>query len=212
MTVTPEPIPFRQNGGLKLIVAWLALVWLWSAIAPVDREIWVIENVLVFAYVGLLAGTYRRFRFSNLSYALFALFMTLHLVGAHYTYLQVPAGQWVQALLGLERNPYDRIVHFGFGLLLAYPMWEVLIRAARIRLSWSYFVAVNGILAFGAFYELLEALVVIVAPHVDAAWLCTQGDIWDAHKDTALGFAGGIITMLLVRWQVGRRGCWLQPR
>ena len=212
MNTLIAPPHFRENTALKLTVAWLILVWAWSAIDPVDREIWVIENFLVFAYVGLLVVTYRTFRFSNLSYGLFALFMTLHLVGAHYTYAEVPAGHWIQSLFALERNPYDRIVHLSFGLLLAYPMWEVLIRAARVRLSWSYFVAVNGILAFGAFYELLEALVVIVAPHVDAAWLCMQGDIWDAHKDTALGFFGGIVTMLLVRWQVHRRGCWLQPR
>ena len=212
MNTLPAPPHFRQNNALKLTVAWLVIIWVWAAIEPIDREIWLIENVLVFSYVALLILTYRYFRFSNLSYGFFALFMTLHLVGAHYTYLEVPIGQWIQAFFDLERNPYDRMVHLAFGVLIAYPMWEALIRAAHIRLSWSYFVAVNGILAFGAFYELLEALVVIVAPHVDAAWLCTQGDIWDAHKDTGLGFVGGIITMLLVRWQVGRRGCWLQPR
>lgn len=206
-----EPTPFRQNNVLRLIVAWLALVWLWSAISPVDREVWFIENFLVFAYATLLVLTYRRFRFSNTSYGLFAIFMTLHLIGAHYTYAQVPAGLWLQTAFDAVRNPYDRIVHLGFGLLLAYPMWEALVRAARVRLAWSYFLAVTGILAFSAFYELLEAFVVVVLPHVDAAWLCTQGDIWDAHKDSGLAFGGGILTMLFVRWRVRRRGCWLQP-
>ncbi|HDP88485.1 MAG TPA: DUF2238 domain-containing protein [Thioalkalivibrio sp.] len=199
-------MPFRQDRVLRLLVAWLVLVWLWSAINPTDYEIWVIENLLVAGYVALLVLTQRRLRFSNASYALFVLFMTLHLVGAHYSYAEVPLGRWLQALYEGDRNPYDRIVHFAFGLLIAYPMWEALLRSARTTPAWSYFLAVTGILAFSAFYELLEAAIVVMLPHVDIAWLATQGDPWDTHKDTALAFAGGILAMLFTRWRVGRYG------
>ena len=184
-------------------MGWLALVWLWSGVGPGDREIWLIENLLVVAYFSLLIGTYRRFQFSNLSYAMFGLFMTMHLIGSHYTYAEVPLGRWLGELLGEERNHYDRIVHFSFGLLLAYPMREALIRAAGLRVSWSYFTALCGILGFSVFYELLEAFIVFLFPESEAPWLCTQGDEWDSQKDSAVAFAGGIIAMVTT-WAIYR--------
>ena len=88
---------FRRNHVLHAMIAWLLLFWLITAIAPINRQDWLLENLLVFAYVALLASTYRVFAFSNLSYGLFALFMTLHLIGAHYTYTETPFGFWFQA-------------------------------------------------------------------------------------------------------------------
>jgi hypothetical protein len=82
---------FRHNRPLQLMVGWLLIYWLVMAIAPFDRFDWLLENLLVFIYGALLASTYRRFAFSNLSYGLFTLFMTLHLTGAHYTYSETPA-------------------------------------------------------------------------------------------------------------------------
>ena len=88
---------------------------------PLYPRDWLLENLLVFFYAALLIVTYRWFRFSNLSYALFTLFISLHLLGAHYTYSETPFGFWLQDWFGFERNHYDRIVHFCFGLLIAYP-------------------------------------------------------------------------------------------
>ena len=191
---------FRANRPLQLLVLWLVALWVATAIGPLHPRDWLLENLLVFVYSALLVATYRRFRFSNLSYTLFTMFLSLHLVGAHYTYSETPLGFWLQVLFDLERNQYDRIVHFSFGLLIAYPFREILVRQAGIKDSWSYFLAVNGILAFSAFYEILEGIIaMLVSPELGSAYLGTQGDEWDAQKDSFLAFSGAVVAML-VTW------------
>lgn len=180
------------------MLLWLLLLWIITAIGPFNRRDWLLENLLVFIYAGLLVASYRRFAFSNLSYGLFTVFLSLHLVGAHYTYEHSPPGAWLQALFDTERNHYDRIVHFAFGLLIVYPFREILLRAARVHPTWSYFLAVNCVLAFSACYELLEgAVATIVSPELGAAYLGSQGDSWDAQKDAFLALSGALLTMTL---------------
>jgi putative membrane protein len=195
---------------LQGLILWLAVLWVITAIEPFNRRDWLLENLLVFIYGTLLVVTYRRFVFSNLSYMLFGVFISLHLFGAHYTYAEMPFGFWLQDTFDQTRNHYDRIVHFTYGLLIAYPFREILMRVAGVRPGWSYFLPVVGILAFSAFYEFLEAAVaVIVSPELGAAYLGTQGDIWDAEKDTFLAFSGAIIAMTIVwmyQTKTGRRG------
>ena len=191
---------FRCNRVLQGLVLWIILLWIITAINPLFPRDWLLENLLVFVCAALLVRSYRRFQFSNLSYALFALFLSLHLVGAHYTYAETPFGFWLQDLFDLERNHYDRIVHFSFGLLIAYPMREILLRQSGLNRTWSYFIAINCIMAFSAFYEVLEIIAAaIVSPELGDAYLGTQGDEWDAQKDSFLAFTGSIIAML-VTW------------
>lgn len=200
--LTPE---FRQNRFLQGMLLWLLILWAAMAVAPFDRGDWLLENVLVFVYAALLIVTYPRFRFSNLSYGLFGIFLSLHMVGAHYTYAETPFGFWLQEALDLSRNHYDRIVHFSFGLLIAYPFREFLVRVAGVRVRWSYLLVMVTVLGFSGFYEALEgAAAVIVSPELGLAFLGTQGDIWDAQKDTALAFAGSIIAMIIT-WMADRR-------
>lgn len=199
------PQPFRNNRTLQGLVLWLALLWVITAIEPFNRRDWLLENLLVFIYAALLVASYRRFAFTNLSYLLFGLFLSLHMVGAHYTYSEMPTGFWLQSTFDLDRNHYDRVVHFTYGLLNAYPFRDIFMRAAGVRRSWSYFMAVVAVLAFSAFYEFLEAIIaVIVSPELGEAYLGTQGDIWDAEKDTFLAFIGAIISMSIV-WFYNRR-------
>lgn len=189
---------FRSNRLLQGLVCWLIVLWIITAIDPFNRRDWFLENLLVFFYGTLLVLTYRRFAFSSLSYLLFTVFMSLHLVGAHYTYAEVPFGFWLQDALGMTRNHYDRIVHFSFGLLIAYPFRELLLRAAGVVHSWSYLLAVCIVLAFSGFYEVIEGIVaMIVDPELGMAYLGTQGDVWDAQKDTFLAFCGSVIAMLI---------------
>lgn len=189
---------FRSNRLLQGLVCWLIVLWIITAIEPFNRRDWFLENLLVFFYGTLLVLTYRRFAFSSLSYLLFTVFMSLHLVGAHYTYAEVPFGFWLQDALGMTRNHYDRIVHFSFGLLIAYPFRELLLRAAGVVHSWSYLLAVCIVLAFSGFYEVIEGIVaMIVDPELGMAYLGTQGDVWDAQKDTFLAFCGSVIAMLI---------------
>ncbi|MFO7576307.1 MAG: DUF2238 domain-containing protein [Pelovirga sp.] len=190
----------RDNRFLLGLLVWLGGLWIVTAIAPFDRWDWLLENLLVIFFVALLLLTYCRFVFSRLSYTLFVLFLSLHLVGAHYTYAQTPFGFWLQDLFDLTRNHYDRIVHFAFGLLLAYPLRELLMRAAGVKTSWSYLLVIITVLGFSGFYEVLEgAVAVIVSPELGSAYLGTQGDEWDAQKDTALAFSGAVVAMSLLR-------------
>lgn len=188
------------NRFLQLLLIWLGGLWIVTAIEPFDRRDWLLENLLVFIYGALLLFSYRRFVFSNLSYGLFGVFLSLHLIGAHYTYAETPFGFWLQDALGLSRNHYDRIVHFAFGLLIAYPFRELLIRVAGVKPRWSYLLAVITVLGFSGFYEALEAVVAVaVSPELGAAYLGTQGDEWDAQKDTALAALGAIVAMAVTR-------------
>jgi putative membrane protein len=135
---------------------------------------------------------------SDLSYILLAVFLTLHAVGAHYTYSQVPLGDWLKDALHLSRNHFDRIVHFAFGLLLAYPVREFLLRAVGVKNFWAYYAPVSAILAFSGFFEIVESWVaMLVSPELGDAYLGTQGDIWDAQKDMTVAFVGAILTMVI---------------
>ena len=110
---------FRQNNLLKFLAASYALVWIMTAIQPVYPADWMLENILVVPFIFLVVLTYKRFPLSDLSYICMALFMALHAVGAHYTYAETPAGYWIQEWFGFQRNHFDRVVHFSFGLLMA---------------------------------------------------------------------------------------------
>lgn len=191
---------FQSNRLLQGLTGWLILLWIITAINPLYPRDWLLENLLVFIWGAVLVVSYRWFRFSNLSYGLFTVFLSLHLIGAHYTYAETPFGFWLQDLFDLERNHYDRIVHFSFGLLLAYPMREILLRRSGVASGWAYFLAVNCIMAFGAFYEVLEVIAaMIVSPELGNAYLGTQGDEWDAQKDAFLAMLGAIIAMGVTR-------------
>lgn len=176
------------------LLAGYAVIWTWLAIAPIDRQDWLLENLLAVTLVAILVLTYRRFQFSNLSYVLIALFLALHAVGAHYTYAKVPAGYWLQDTFGLSRNPFDRIVHFSYGLLLVLPIRELLMRLAGIRGFWSYYLPISAVLAQSGFFEVVEGVVAaIVNPELGSAYLGTQGDEWDAQKDMAAAFTGALL-------------------
>ncbi|MDH3635915.1 MAG: DUF2238 domain-containing protein [Gammaproteobacteria bacterium] len=195
----------QSNRVLQGFIMWLILVWIITAIKPLYPSDWLLENLLVFIWSAILVVSYRWFKFSNLSYGLFTVFLSLHLVGAHYTYAETPFGFWLQDLFDLERNHYDRIVHFSFGLLLAYPMREILLRRSGVGSGWAYFLAINCILAFSAVYEVLEVIAaMIVSPELGNAYLGTQGDEWDAQKDAFLALLGSIIAMG-VTWALVRK-------
>ena len=188
------------------LLAWYALFWSFMAISPVDRGDWFLENVLALSAVALLLATYRRFRFSTVSYVLITAFLTLHAIGAHYTYAEVPFGFWLQHSFGLSRNPFDRLVHFAYGFLLVYPLRELLMRLAGTKGFWSYYLGVSGILAQSGFFELTEAVVAqTVSPELGTAYLGTQGDEWDAQKDMMAALFGAVVMAGFI-WLVERQG------
>lgn len=197
-STTHKTVAFARNRLLQVLALWYAVVWIVTSLRPLDRHDWLLENLLVFGLVIVLIGTYRAFPLSDLSYLLITAFMTLHAVGAHYTYAQVPLGFWMQHALGLARNHFDRIVHFSFGLLLAYPIREVFLRVANARGFWAYYLPLDVTLAFSALYEIMEMVIAtLVAPGTGDAWLGTQGDVWDPQKDMGLAALGALICMCI---------------
>jgi putative membrane protein len=190
---------FTENRFLQIALACYAVFWIALAIHPLDRSDWFLENLLVFATAGVLIPTYRKFQLSNLSYALILVFLAFHAVGAHYTYAKVPAGLWLMDWLHLKRNHYDRVVHFAFGFLLLYPVRELLIRSAGAKPSWAPWLAAAALWALSSFFEILEGIIAqIVRPDLGAAYLGTQGDMWDAQKDMIAACAGAILMALLL--------------
>ena len=196
----------HRNYVLTLL-ALLAALWVPLAFDPFDRRDWLLENVLLVLAIALLAATYRRFPLSRISYTLIFVFLCLHTIGAHYTYAEVPYDAAWRALtgssfnewVGWERNNFDRLVHFSYGLLLAYPVREVFIRVAGMRGFWGYFLPLDLTMSTSMLYELVEwAVAEVFGGDLGMAYLGTQGDVWDAHKDMALASLGALIAMSIV--------------
>jgi len=197
-------LPHRQF--LFLLSALLAIEFAILAVDPHDRKDWLLENALVVVFVGFLFVSYRRLTLSRISYFLIFVFLSLHLIGAHYTYSEVPYDRWFEALtghslnqwLGWERNNFDRVVHFSYGLLLAYPMREVFLRVVTLRGFWGYFFPLDMTMSTSMIYELIEwGAAALFGGDLGQAFLGTQGDVWDAHKDMALASSGALIAMLI---------------
>lgn len=192
----PVVLPLPENPFLKRLLAAYLVLFLALAVAPKYRSDWLLENLLVFAFAGVLAATHRRFVFSNFSYALLAAFLTLHAVGAWSTYAESPLGFWLQRLFDLPRNPYDRLVHFAFGFLLAYPVREIVLRRLRGGPAAAFLIPLFVLVASSAAYEIVESWVArIVSPELGTAWLGTQGDEWDAQKDMNLAQLGALLAL-----------------
>jgi len=189
----------RRSALPVYLFAFYALFWAALAIAPLNRTDWLLENLLVFAAGPWLIRMYRKRPLSNASYILLAIFFCLHAIGSHYTYSEVPAGYWIRDIFGLARNHYDRVIHFSFGMLMCYPLQELIARAARPRGNWPLFFSVTIVCSFSVTYEIMEWVVaVLVNPDAAMAFLGTQGDVFDAQKDSALAALGAIITAVFI--------------
>jgi putative membrane protein len=186
--------------GLFLIEA--AIV----AIKPWYPQDWMLENILPVVFLAYLWGTVNRLTMSKVSYTLIFIFLAFHEIGSHYTYAEVPydalfkslTGISFNELVGWERNNFDRVVHFLYGLLLGYPIRELYFRIADARGFWGYFLPLEFTMATSMLYELIEwGAANVVGGDLGMAYLGTQGDIWDAHKDMALASLGALIAMII---------------
>ncbi|MCC6766288.1 MAG: DUF2238 domain-containing protein [Deltaproteobacteria bacterium] len=187
------------------------VVWVALAIAPRFREDWFLENLPTLVALPLVVWSSRRFRFSDRAYAQGTLFAILHTIGSHYTYSEVPIGDWIRDAFGLGRNHYDRFVHFAFGLLMLRPVRELGFGRGQHRrpgeLGTLYF-SIAGVALWSALYEIVEWLTArVVDPAAGTAFLGTQGDPWDAEKDMACALVGALVAAALAaaRARTGRR-------
>ena len=193
---------------LLTLVGLFLLVWGALAIDPFDRHDWVLENLLVVGLaVALLLG-HKHYLPSRSAATLIFLYLSIHQLGAHYTYANVPYNDWWQALtgqslnnqMGWERNQFDRLAHFSYGLLLAYPMREVLIRLGLRPGFWSLILPVDIVLSTSAVYELIEWCgAEMLGGGLGRTFLATQNDRWDPQKDMALAAGGAVIAMIVTK-------------
>src|SRR5579863_8938106 len=158
-----------------------------------------LENVTAMTFIAVLAFSYRRLPLSDVSYLLIFVYLSFHEWGAHYKYSDVPLGEWMKPWLHTQRNHYDRVMHFSFGLLLSYPMQEVFLRLGRVTEGWRYYLPVEATLALSAVYEMMEAGVAsVVSPQRAEEFVGMQGDIFDSQKDMFNATLGAIAAMLIV--------------
>ena len=191
---------------LLILTLLFTVFWVALAINPADRTTWLMENTLPVVFIAGMFALHRGLLFSRISYTLIFVFLVLHTVGAHYTYSNVPYDEWFTALtgtplnevMGWERNHYDRLVHFSYGLLLAYPIREVFLRVADVKGFWGYFLPLDVTMSTSMIYELVEwGAAVVFAGEAGMLFLGTQGDVWDAHRDMALASLGAVIAMTI---------------
>jgi putative membrane protein len=197
--ISEEKTPFKNNRWIQLFLLVFLATWADSLIGTTDISNWFLENILVFAFLAFLIATYKKFQFSDLTYLLICIYLCLHVYGSKYTYADNLFGFWLQEALDLGRNHYDRIVHFSFGFLLAYPMREMFLKWLKFP-SWvAWLLPIEIVLSVSGFYEIIEWLVadIFFAAQGDA-YLGTQGDVWDAQKDIALATVGAILATTIV--------------
>ncbi len=191
--------PFKSNRWMQFFTVVFAINWANSYIGNTNDANWFLENTLVFLFLGFLIYSYKKFQFSDLSYLLICVYLCLHVYGSKYTYAENPFGYWLKDYFNLARNHYDRIVHFSFGFLLAYPMRELFLKWLKFPAWVAWTLPIEITLSISAFYELIEWAVADVFFKAQGdAYLGTQGDIWDAQKDIFLAFIGSIIATTIV--------------
>jgi putative membrane protein len=191
--------PPKTNYWLWSFVTAFLFVWINSLASTTDIANWILENLLVFLFLGVFLLSWKKYQFSDLSLLLICIYLCLHVYGSKYTYAENPFGYWLQEQFDWSRNHYDRIVHFCFGFLLAYPMRELFLKWFKFPRWVAWLLPIEITLSISGFYELVEwGVADIFFPEQGDAYLGTQGDVWDAQKDIFLAFLGAILATSLV--------------
>ncbi len=180
-------------------VSIFVLVLTWSAIGPADRLTWWMEVVPALAGFLILIITRRRFPLTPLVYILILIHAIILMVGGHYTYAEVPIGDWFQQLVGSERNDYDKLGHLAQGFVPVLVTREILLRNRVVTgKGWLTFLSISVVLAISAFYELIEWWAALLSAEAAQSFLGTQGYIWDTQSDMMWALCGGILALVIL--------------
>lgn len=182
---------------------WLGLfftVLLWSGIHPKDQFTWFLEVLPALIGFVLILFTYKKFPLTPLLYSLILIHMVILMVGGHYTYAEVPLFDWIKEVLDQSRNNYDKVGHFAQGFIPAILAREILIRKDIVHGTkiWLNYIVISIVLAFSAFYELVEWWVSLATGDDAESFLGTQGYVWDTQSDMMFALIGGITALLLL--------------
>lgn len=189
-------LPFKKDKPVHFMLIVYIVAFIVLALKPADTFEWWYENLYSAVLIGILAALYRKFRLTNLSYAGILVLLILHSIGAHYTYSLCPVGEWMRGLFGSERNNYDRLVSFAFGLFISLPVMELLFHRLRLRYMEACLLSVVVVLAVCAFNTLVEMCTAGVLNIRQAEiYPGMQGDMWNSQKVIALGLLGSMINM-----------------
>lgn len=195
----------------RILLGVYLLWWTLLAIAPAYRQDWLLENLLVFVGLPALILLHSHVRLSNAACTALFVFFALHAVGAHYTYSEVPYDRWAQAItgsgisevFGWQRNHFDRLVHFLYGLLVTPAAIALLDRRAPQQGIWRWLLPWLFMVSHSTVYEMIEfAAAVVFGGDLGQAYVGTQGDVWDAQKDSALAAIGAAVAVVgcRMRW------------
>ena len=199
-------MPSAESRLPLTLLGLVGLALMASALAPYDRATWWMEVAPVLIAAPLLVATHRRFPLTPLLQVLIAAHALVLIVGGSWTYARVPVGFWLQDVLALDRNPYDRIGHFMQGFVLAIAAREILLRHRVLRPGgWLFFVVTCVCLAISAVYELIEWAAAVALGQGAEAFLGTQGNPWDTQSDMAMALLGALLAQLLLGGWHGRQ-------
>src|SRR3989344_8908684 len=186
---------FKKENYPKVLLILFLIIFLISAVNPNYMIVWVYENIITIVFLFLLIITYKKFKFSNLTYTLLFILLVLHAIGSHYSYSEMPLFDLIKDNFNLERNNYDRLVHFLFGFIFYFPVYEIISWKFKIKSFWAYLIAFLIITGFKGIYEIIEYVSILISKNdvIGTNFLGMQGDQWDAQKDMILGMIGALL-------------------
>jgi putative membrane protein len=194
--MTTQPLHLTQPRPATWIAVFAGFLF-WSGFEPKDTVTWVLEVVPAVVAVAVLFATRKRFPLTRLAYVLILVHCVILMVGGHYTYAEVPAGDWFRDLFDPPRNNYDKLGHLAQGFIPAIVTREVVIRLRVFNgAAWRNFFIVSFCLAVSALYELIEWWVALLSDEAADAFLGTQGYVWDTQSDMFLALLGAILALL----------------
>ena len=201
-----------KNKKVLLLIFFVVLVW--SAIRPHDYFTWFLEVAPALSGLTIILFVQKRyqFEFTRSLYPLFTLHAVILMIGAHWTYAEVPLFNWLRDAGLFSRNNYDKIGHFMQGFVPVLMTREVLLRTSPLKKGgWVNFLSACVVLAASAFYELIEWWVSIATGSAGDSFLGTQGYIWDTQSDMFLCLIGSIVGLILIRRTQDKELAALQP-
>lgn len=196
MNASQKTVPSKRE--LIVLLCLYLIGFSLLAINPHDRADWALENLFPVSQLLAVIISYRYFKFTRLSYYMIFFYLFVQSWGGHFTYAEAAPFNWLRDHFHLSRNHYDRVAHFMLGFLLAIPIREILLQFVQASRRWMNFITAAIVLAIGAFYELIEWWVAVLAtPNLGDKFLGTQGDIWDTQWDMFLALVGAVLTLLI---------------
>jgi len=185
-----------------LQLTWITIfsaVLIWSGIGPHDYPTWLLEVAPAILAAAVLWFTRERFPLTRLAYILILVHCIILIVGGHYTYAEVPLGDWVRETFDQTRNNYDKLGHFAQGFIPAIIAREILVRKKVINYTgWRDFLIICVALAISAFYELIEWWVALLSEEAAESFLGTQGYVWDTQSDMWMALLGAVAALVLL--------------